>query len=447
MVFIFQPILMSYLPTPRHSSNFERNRQLARRIEPLVERIVEVPVTQGWSRNLQLYVSVGLLILGLISALKIQVGYSRVGTPLYPPNAKVNTDAEAIGRKFPVDEGWVLLSTPPFPDKQSVLAPNVLRLADHLHGYLLNDPAVKQVLSFASTVISPFNQMFHYGHPKFFGMPNNPQQAGNLWYMFLGGTAPGEMEHYISSTKANLTCIRVMLGDHSALTLNRIQREIASFVKSYAEGNPSYSKVDVSYMAGPAGLYAAANDVLYRVTIINIGLVLLCVFVFCTALFGSWLAGCLFVCSCILANFTFFIYMYLCGINLTIESVPVISLAIGLGIDYGISTVSCMRAELMAGHRLDDAVRLSLKTAGKSVLSTFCVMIGGILPWVFSPAEFHHHMAMLLTILLVTNVLAGLWIVPAFISWSSPGFVTRHEWIMKEAIERGLATAEGLAAG
>src|SRR5215469_5415626 len=444
MVFIFQPILMSYLPMPRYTWNFERNRELGRRLEPLVERIVEVPVTPGWTRRLLLSGAVGLLILGVISALKIQVGYSHAGTPLYRPGAKVNTDADAIGHKFPVDEGWVLFTTPPYPHLQSVLAPNVLRLADHLRGYLLNDPAVKQVISFASTVISPFNQIFHYGHPKFFGMPRNPQQAGNLWYLFLGGTAPGEMQHYISNNDAKETCIRVMLRDHSAPTLDRVRDEIGTFIKSYVDGNFAYSKVTVSYMAGIAGLYAAADDVLYRVMMVNIALVLLCVLVFCATLFGSWLAGFLLVFSCVLANFTAFSYLYLSGINLTIDSVPVISLAIGLGIDYGISTVSCMRAEVIAGHRLDDAVRLALKTAGESVLSTCCVMIGGILPWVFSPAQFHHHMAVLLIVLLLTNLLAGVWIMPAFVSWSGPGFLTRHEWSCDEVIERRLA-AEGLA--
>jgi uncharacterized protein len=445
MVFIFQPILMSYLSMPRHTWNFERNRELTRCLEPLVERIVEVPVTPGWTRRLLLSGAVGLLILGVISALKIQVGYSHPGTPLFRPDAKVNTDAEAIGRKFPVDEGWVLLSTPSYPHEQSVLAPNVLRLAHHLRGYLLNDPAVKQVISFASRVICPFDQMLHYGHPKFFGIPKNAQQAGNLWYLFLGGTAPGEMEHYIPNADAKLTCIRVMLRDHTAPTLSRIEDEIGAFLKSYSSGKPAYSRVTVSYMAGLAGLYAAANDVLYRVTMVNIALVLACIFIFCTVLFGSWLAGFLFVFACVLANFTAFTYMYLSGIQLTIDSVPVISLAIGLGIDYGISTVSCMRAEVIAGHQLDDAVRLALKSAGHSVLSTFCVMIGGIVPWVFSPAQFHHHMSTLLTILLATNVLAGVWIVPAFISWSGPGFITCHEWVREEAVERRTATAEGLA--
>jgi hypothetical protein len=97
MVFIFQPVVMSYLPMPRHTWNFERNRELGRRLEPLVERIVEGPVTPGWTRNLLLSGAIGLLMVGVISAFKIQVGYSHAGTPLYRSDAKVNTDPEVSG--------------------------------------------------------------------------------------------------------------------------------------------------------------------------------------------------------------------------------------------------------------------------------------------------------------------------------------------------------------
>ena len=447
MVFIFQPILMSYLPTRGHSRKLERARNLARRLEPLVDRIVEVPVTAGITRKLLLWGAAGLVVLGVVSVLNVEVGYNHPGTPLYRPDAPVNVDARAIGRKFPVDEAWVIFSTPTFPHIQSVLAPNVLRLADDLRRFLLGDPAVMQVISFASTVISPFNQMVHYGHPKYFGIPKNVQQAGNLWYLFLEGTAPGEIEHYISNIAAKETCIRVMLRDHTGKTLARVQGEIEDFFKSYAERNPAYARVDVGYMAGLAGLYAAADNVLYRVDLVNIGLVLACVFLFCTALFSSFLAGLLFVFAGALANFTALIYMYLFGIQLTIDTLPVISLAIGLGIDYGISTVSRIRAEVIAGHQLDDAIRVAFKTAGASVLSTSCVMIGGTLPWTFSPALFHHHMGVLLTVLLATNVLAGVWILPAFISWSGPGFITRHEWGPEEEGERRIAAAGRLAVG
>jgi predicted RND superfamily exporter protein len=450
MVYIFQPILMSYLPMPRVNWNLEVKRELSRHVEPLVESFVEVPVTPGWPRKLLLSVSVGLLISGVISALRIQVGYNQAGTPLYRREAKVNTDAEAIAREFPADEGWVLLTTPPYPDPQSVFAPNVLRLADDLRSYLLNDPAVKQVISFASTVIRPLNQIFHYGHPKFFGMPKDPLEAGDLWnyYHFLNGTARGAIRHCLPGSDGKETWIGVMLRDDSARTLRRTQREIGAFLKSYAEGRSAYSKVRVSYMAGLAGLYGAANDVLYRVAMVNIGLVLLCAFALGTVLFRSWLAGFIFLFCCVLANFSAFIYMYLTGIRLTVASVPVISLAMGLGVDYGISTLSCVRNELGAGYRLDDAIRLALESACQSELSSFCVMLGGLLPWVFSPFLLHHQMSIVLIILLIANVLASLWITAAFISWWKPDFITRYEWRPEGKLGRAVtgrgATGRGL---
>ncbi len=223
-----------------------------------------------------------------------------------------------------------------------MLAPNVLRLADHMRGFLLNDPAVMQVISFASTVISPFNQMFHYGHPKYFGMPKNPQQAGNLWYLFLGGTAPGDMEHYISNTEAKETCIRVMLRDHTGETLSpRAARDRGFFAGPTPSGNPAYAKVDGGLHGGAGGSLCGGQrravpgrDDQYRA---GAGLRVYLLHARCS---GRCWPDCMFVFACVLANFTAFIYMYLFGIQLTIDTLPVISLAIGLGIDYGISTVS-----------------------------------------------------------------------------------------------------------
>jgi hypothetical protein len=54
-------------------------------------------------------------------------------------------------------------------------------------------------------------------------------------------------------------------------------------------------------------------------------------------------------------------------------------------------------------------------------------------------------MGMLLSILLATHVLAGVWIIPAFISWTGPGFITRHEWGREEEVERRIAAAGSLA--
>jgi uncharacterized protein len=431
MVFVFEPIFLSYSPVPRLKGGSFGERLwddfTPGGLKTALSALVKIPVTPGVVRGCLLLVAAGIMALGLIAGQRAKVGYSTPGTPLYRPNSKVNQDIKEISTHFPTDEGWVILTTPAYPDPQSVLGPDVLRMSDDLRDYLLNDSRMKQVVSFASTVIKPFDQMFHYAHPKFFAIPRNPQQSGNLWYLFLGGTAPGEMERYISSTAAQDTCIRIYMADHTYGTLADATKGLEDFVAQYVAKNPSLSKVHVLYMGGIAGLYAAANDVLFELDLINITFVLVVVFVFSVLAFRSFVAGILFVLSCVLANFAAFIYMRVRDIGLTIDTLPVISLGIGLGVDYGIYVVARIQDEVMRGVGVEEAITTGISATGAAVFSTFSVMVGGIVPWAFSPLLFHNQMSVLLTFLMFTNMFAGVLVLPAFIAWSRSGFICKYE--------------------
>jgi uncharacterized protein len=427
MVFIFQPVMMSYLPQPRRKGRMVGKGPIARRLRPAADWLCRMPITPGPARTALLLGSLVFLIAGIVSGVRAQVGYTHPGTPLYRPDSKVNRDIAAISRYFPTDEGWVILTTPSYPDPQSVLGPITLRTADDLRDYLMQDPRVRQVSTFASGVIRPFNQMFHYGHPKFYAIPLNTQIAGNLWYLFLGGTAPGEMEHYISTTGANDTCIRIMLSNHTYRTLADVQARLAAFVRTRLASNPKLANVHVLYLGGIAGLYAAANQVLFNLDFYNISFVLACVFVFCVVAFRSLVAGVLFVFACVLANFGAFIYLRLRQIGLTIDTVPVISLGIGLGVDYGIYTVSRIWDEVKGGMKLEEAIPLAIRSTGGAVFMVACVMIGGIIPWAFSPALFHNNMSILLAVLMLLNAVAGVFVLPAFIAVFRSGFICRFE--------------------
>jgi predicted RND superfamily exporter protein len=427
MVFIFQPIMMSFLPQPRRKVRKIGTGWIARRLRPMADGLCHLPVTPGPVRGALLIGSLLFLLAGIFSGVRAQVGYTHPGTPLYKPNSKVNRDIAAISKYFPTDEGWVIIATPSYPSSQSVLGPQTLRATDDLRSYLLQDPRVRQVVTFASMIIRPFNQMFHYGYPKFYAIPKNTQVAGNLWYLYLGGTAPGEIEHYISTTAANNTCIRIMLSNHTYQTLNDIQAKLASFAHSYIGRDPQLSQVHMMYMGGIAGLYAAANQVLFNLDFYNISFVLACVFIFCMISFRSFTAGVLFVFACVLANFGAFIYLRLRQIGLTIDTVPVISLGIGLGVDYGIYVVSRILDEVSGGMKLDDAIPLAIKSTGGAVFMVMCVMIGGIIPWAFSPALFHNNMSILLAVLMLLNAIAGVFVLPSFISWSRSAFICHYE--------------------
>jgi uncharacterized protein len=432
MVFIFQPIFVSYLPVPR----IKEKRRVGpepgwrRTARGFVEWLVHIPVTPGPARTGLLVFALCFLAAGIVAGIRQDIGYKTPGTPLYRPHAKVNQDIVAIGKKFPLEEGWVILTTPTggmmgtaVAGGQSVLAPQVLRMVDDMRAFLLQDPRVAVVVSFSSTISYPLNQMFHSGHPKYLGDPDSMQLSGNLWFLYINGSAPGELERFISDRSNDDTCIRILLRDHTYDTLNGLRDRISQFVDERVKNDHELQNVHVWYLAGLAGLYQAANDVLYQLDFLNITFVLGVVFLFCVISFRSFVAGCMFLFSCVLANFGAFIYMGIRGIGLTIDTIPVISLGIGLGVDYGIYTVSRIRNEVMGGMAVEDAIVLALKTTGLAVFSTFMVMIGGIFPWIFSPLLFHNEMSTLLIFLMACNMVAGVLILPCYLQMARPRFM------------------------
>jgi predicted RND superfamily exporter protein len=441
MVFIFQPILMSYLGVPEIKKKRAKTRaehSMMGAAGDFLEWLVHVPTRPGPLRKGLLWGSALFLVYGVVSGLDCKIGYSTAGTPLYKPHAKVNEDIAAVGRKFPLEEGWIILTTPSYPDEQSVLGPNVLRMVGDLRAYLFKDPKVGQVVSFGSAVAEPYNHMFNYGYPKYLAVPDSIALSGNLWFLYLNGSAPGELERYISNRSNTDMCIRVLLKDHTYGTLTDLRDQIKNFISQRVLTDPGLSHVKVEYLAGIAGLYLAANDVLYELDFLNITFVLAVVWFFCLVSFRSVVAAFMFLFACVLANFGAFIYMNLRGVGLTIDTIPVISLGIGLGVDYGIYTVSRIRDEVMGGMDVDDAIVLALKTTGVAVFNTFLVMIGGIFPWIFSPLLFHNAMSTLLIFLMGTNMMAGCIILPCYLSWQRPKFVFGGASMIKERDERKL---------
>jgi hypothetical protein len=219
----------------------------------------------------------------------------------------------------------------------------------------------------------------------------------------------------------------VFLPDHTYDRLNKLREDLQTFIDQRITPDPSLNHVSVRFLGGEAGLFAAANDELKRLDFINITFVLIVIYICCAVTFRSPIAGALFIVSCVMANFGAFVYMNARDIGLTIDTIPVISLGIGLGVDYGIYAVARIQDEVINGATIEEAITTALHTTGAAVFSTFAVMIGGIIPWAFSPLLFHNEMSVLLIFLMATNMIAGLLILPAFIAWRRPRFIARYE--------------------
>jgi predicted RND superfamily exporter protein len=220
--------------------------------------------------------------------------------------------------------------------------------------------------------------------------------------------------------------IRLLLPDHTYARLQRLRSELDTFVKERVVGDPELGHVKVRFVGGDAGLYLAADGVVARLNSVNLALTLGVIFVISALMFASAAAGLLLVIAAVMANFVAFLYMNHQVIGLTIDTIPVISLGIGLGINYAIYTLARIRDELATGVQLEAAIATSLRTTGKWVFATFAVMVGGMVPWVLSPLLFHNEMSVLLILLMTANLVVGLWILPGYIAWRRPRFVTRY---------------------
>ncbi|TAJ96781.1 RND transporter, partial [bacterium] len=178
---------------------------------------------------------------------------------------------------------------------------------------------------------------------------------------------------------------------------------------------------------GIAGVLAAANEVMEKSNWIILGLMLLTQLFFCALGFRSLVAGLLFVGVVFLSNMFGMAIMAVWDVGLNVNTLPVISLGIGFGVDYGIYVVSRVIEEHRRQGRSDLRAALieGVATAGKAVLYTAFLTSAGFVLWFFSPLRFQAEMGYQLLIILTMNMLGGLLLLPALISLMRPRFVLR----------------------
>ena len=100
MVFIFQPILVSYLPVPviKHKRRVGPEPGWLRTAKAFVEWFVHIPVTPGPARTACWSSPCASWSAGIVAGIRQDIGYKTPGTPLYRSNAKVNRDIAQSAR-------------------------------------------------------------------------------------------------------------------------------------------------------------------------------------------------------------------------------------------------------------------------------------------------------------------------------------------------------------
>ena len=112
-------------------------------------------------------------------------------------------------------------------------------------------------------------------------------------------------------------------------------------------------------------------------------------------------------------------------IGLTVNTYPISSIGIGLGVDYGIYFVGRLLEEKEKAEDLNTAIINTIRSNGKAIIIIATTLTTGLVMWLFSPLKFQAEMGALFALLLFLNMLGAILLVPSMIAIIKPKFLKK----------------------
>jgi predicted RND superfamily exporter protein len=175
---------------------------------------------------------------------------------------------------------------------------------------------------------------------------------------------------------------------------------------------------------GIIGVTAAGNQALHTDHMIIIPAVMVIAFVLVMAYYQSVHAGWLMVLPMLFSTLMTYAYMGWAQIGISVNTVPVIAVGVGVGIDYAVYFMDRIREEMARTRSIHSAVVNAVATTGSSVAFTAATLVAGVVLWIFmSDLRFQSDAAVLLSFMLIVNAVAAMFIVPAWCVVFKPHFL------------------------
>lgn len=405
---ILNPVLLSFMPDPK-----PRRNERARYTERMLRRIAMWCF--GWQRYLVLGVTLLIFGIGFVFARNLVIGDSHPGTPMLWPNSTYNRDVARIGKRF----GWTEFFSVVVAgeSRKTIKRPDVLLTMEAFQKHMEQLPEVVVSRSFAERVPYVLS-IFHEGFPKWELIPDKPVEAGLFVELICTQVQTGELANFITADMKNAN-ITLFLKDHKGDTLRRVVAHAQTFIQA----NP-IKGIKIRLAGGMGGLLAAINQVVARHQAQITGLVFSVVFLFCAVTYRSMLAGFLFVLPLMLSNYLTYALMGARQIGLDVNTMPVVALGVGLGVDFGLYIVDRIKEEYAASKNdLQAATVIAITTAGKAATFTAVTMVAGVVFWSMSLMRFQADMGLLLVFWMVISMLGSLILLPTLIALLQPRFV------------------------
>jgi len=317
-------------------------------------------------------------------------------------DSRYNVDSNIITSKFSigVDVLTVIVET-----EQPMCTSHALMMAaDNFSWHMMNVTGVQEVVSLplvARIAIAGWNE----GSLKWRAIPREPNQLTQ-------STRYIETSTGLLNASCDVVPVMMFLTDHRAETIERV----VAAVKKWRTDNPVQGAA-FKLATGNVGVMAATNEEVKAKEFPILAGVFGAVILMCLLTFRSFIGAFLVVVPLALVSILVYAVMAIVGIGLKMNTLPMVALGAGIGVDYGIYLWSRMREYLGQGLSVHDSFEKSMRVTGASIIFTGITLAIGVVTWVFSPLKFQADIGVMLTFMFFVNMLGAVLLIPALAAW------------------------------
>ncbi|MGN8080860.1 efflux RND transporter permease subunit [Variovorax sp. 22077] len=339
------------------------------------------------------------------------IGTLQAGAPELRPDARFNRDAQSIGASYDVGLDWLSVAFEAPPDSCDNVAIGAYQ--ERFAWWMQPVPGVLSVVSFSS-LLRQYNEGYNEGNPK---MSVVPIDSGNYSALAVEiSRIPGTMRKDCSMTAAH-----IYLADHKATTINGVIAAVKNFRARYPMDG-----VKIRLASGNAGVLAAINDEIEHSELPMMLYVYATIVLLVFAAYRDLRA--VLACCLPLTIGTFIGYWFMkeLDIGLTVATLPVMVLAVGIGVDYAFYIYNRLQLHLAKGLGIVEAFEHAILEVGTATIFTAITLAVGVVTWSFSSLKFQADMGKLLAFMFIVNMVMAITVLPAFAVWLERIFPRRR---------------------
>lgn len=395
---VMLPVAASFFDVPKSYADRAMVKREAR------ARWLRVLVKVAEPRN----AAITLLVVGAVFATAVWQSRDRVvgtlqpGAPELRPESRFNRDAVAISTNYDTGLDWLTVVFEAPHDSCSNI--DIGLYQDRFTWALQPVEGVLSVASF-SQQMRLYNEGYNEGNPKMSVVPTDP---GN--YAALAAEIArirGTMRKDCS-----MTAVHLFLTDHKAATIQRVVHA----VKAFRDAN-THDGVTIRLASGNAGVLAAVDEEVEHSELPMMLYVYAAIVILVFAVYRDFRA--VLACCLPLTVGTFIGYWFMkeLQIGLTVATLPVMVLAVGIGVDYAFYIYNRLQLHLSQGQPIEKAVEHAILEVGTATIFTAITLAVGVATWSFSDLKFQADMGKLLAFMFMVNMIMAMTALPAFAVW------------------------------